>query len=124
MPDYQERARVVLKSLRAVFGVVLPEAMGYETFTRRPSESDGGALGAGDVLTGDVDYMCMSVQPPLAFMSAEERRNMISFGMENPSIEKERRFWDRYLEENQREDGEKVAGSEASWETDKEEDDE
>lgn len=104
VPDYHERHRVVLKSVRSVFKEVLIEGMCYETFVRRPSESGAGALGAGDVMTGDENYMGLSVMPPLAYASMAGRRAAISYGIDNSSIEEGRRFWERYFEENERED--------------------
>ena len=106
VPDYLERRRIVLKSVRSTFDQVLVEGMCYETFVRRPSESGAGALGAGDVMTGKEEFMGLSFMPPLAFMSDEERRANVSNFITNDSIKEGRRFWDRYVEENERQDRE------------------
>lgn len=107
VPDYLERHRTVLKSVRSTFKPVLVEGMCYETFVRRPSESGGGALGAGEVMTGNENFLGLSFMPPLAFMEPEERRANLSYGLTNDSIKPGRRFWDRYVEENERNDSEK-----------------
>ena len=57
VPDYLERDRVILKSVRSVFDQSLLEGMCYETFVRRPSESGAGALGAGATMTGKEDFL-------------------------------------------------------------------
>lgn len=98
---------MVLKSVRSVFKAVLIEGMCYETFVRRPSESGGGVLGAGEVMTGDEEFMGVSFAMPLAFKRMEERRADVSYGVENSTIAEGKRFWERYFEENEREDREK-----------------
>lgn len=115
VPDFLERHRVVLKTLRSIFKPVLEEAMCYETFSHRPSESGMGALGANEVLL-ELDtypsYTVLSAQPPLAFSSPEERRQTISFGLVNNAMPPGRRFWERYVQENEQWDKEARATSE------------
>ena len=100
----------MLKNVRSIFKAVLTEGMGYEAFTRQPSERGGGALGAGEVMTGEEDIMCLSIRPPLLFLGLEERRAIVSFGLTNDTIKEGKRFWDRYVEENEREGGGRTVG--------------
>lgn len=81
--------------------------MCYETFVRQPSDSGGGALGAGEVLTGKEEFMGLSFTWPLATLGMDERRATVSYGLTNGTVREGRRFWDRYVEENVREDRER-----------------
>ena len=97
----------MLKSVRSTFEPVLVEGMCYETFVRRPSDSGAGALAAGKVMTGKEDFMSPSFMPPLMFMDMEDRRAHVSYSLTNVTLKKGRRFWERYIEENEREDRER-----------------
>ena len=99
VPDFLERERVVLKSVRIEFGASLLEAMCYETFVRCPSESGNGCLGAGEAVTkaNMGNFMGTSIQPPP--MNAADKREVASFGYVNEKIPEGRRYWDRYKDE-------------------------
>ena len=81
---------------------------------RRPSESGAGVLATGETLVGNESFMGLSIMPPLAFGSIERRRAIVSYGMVNETIKEGRRFWDRYVEENEREDRERKANGQES----------
>lgn len=107
VPDFLERDRIVLKTVRSRFDPVLIEGMCYETFVRRPSESGGGVLGAGEVLTGKEEFSGLSFAIPMAVMAPDERRLHVSYVVTSSAI-KEGRFWERNVEENERADRERM----------------
>ena len=55
-----------------------------------------------------------SFMPPLEISSPANRRANVSYVVTNDSIREGRRFWDRYIEENERQDRERERGEKAN----------
>ncbi|MCJ1309909.1 hypothetical protein MMC25_003570 [Agyrium rufum] len=98
-PDYLEGEKVICKTIRCAFDMLIEEGSMYETLLRAPSDTGMGiALRAGVTLTKELEersdkqgYTVLSLAYPCT--SAAERRETISFDVKNECADRHLARW-------------------------------